>query len=82
MEGWWTINPNQQTTLSNGKNAALSLRSPTVYYYARISGKDYAWKGDYSFSFKGQSLSMRQETLALDSLGNYVLEINCSNLSN
>ncbi len=82
VEGLWATNPNQKITLADEKKTTLLLHNPTLFFYAWVPGADYSWQGDYPFSFEGQSLPMRQQTLTLDSQGNYVLQVNCPNLPN
>ncbi len=78
--GWWEFKGNTSNYLaSNNKN--ISVSDSNLYYYAEIPNTDMSWSGDdYKTTFDNRSIGMMKTSMNINSKGDYVHELTCSNV--
>jgi uncharacterized membrane protein len=82
-DGWWDIDGGKKTFLSTTNEQRITSNHSTFYFFAEILAdpqKSITWAGDKEITFQDRSLRMLQQTLTVNSDGNYVLSIGCPNL--
>jgi Protein of unknown function (DUF1036) len=77
-EGWWNIDGNTGSYLSDG-NGRIGSNNDIMYAYAKTQAghRGYVWEGDKYFTLKSQSLPMKQRTLSHDKDGDYIVSFDC-----
>lgn len=80
VNGPWEVEANKSVFFKFTGGDYLKSYSETIYYYAEIPGRNYAWSGNQSVQFNGSSYKMRDQKMPIDKDRDYNLDIHCQNL--